>query len=442
MSAIGHAPLLTLLLENGAKSFEGDRTFSLALHNAVWPKRENSARILLSHGAQPTESTFFEAAEYGMADVVEAGLPLGIDPNGKTYQEAEPEEPLPGTELPSKPHRGQQYKGRDTRPLYCASRWGCTDFVKVLLDHGADVNLMGGPIGTALQATALGGRLEIVQLLLKHGAQINHAVGSHGTALSAAASNGQDDVVRHLLAARADVNTPGGYLSCSLVASVEFDETTVDSRPLDFVSRLFVPSAPRLTIEKGKHIVTEHLIMAGADIVHQGPAALSKAAEEGHKKLVDLLLAHGAQFDSTTLSEAIWTRNAEIAEIVIRHGADPNKSDEKGHTPLFSAVNCYKLDLVSVLLKGGADPNLPAPKGLWSSPTGSLHVACARGRLSMARILLENGADPNLPGTIEAGQQCHFGGYSSHPVQGFTLHAACTTSAGGGVSGRIKTLTK
>lgn len=102
ISAIGNAPLLTLLLENGAKGVEDDRTFSKALDNAVWPERENSARILLSHGAKPTESTLWEAAEYGMAEVVEAGFRLGIDPNGKAYQEAEPKEPRPG-ELHSKP---------------------------------------------------------------------------------------------------------------------------------------------------------------------------------------------------------------------------------------------------------------------------------------------------------------------------------------------------
>lgn len=432
MSAIGHAPLLTFLLENGANGFEGDRTFTLALYNAVWPKRENTARILLSYGAKPTESTFFEAAEFGMADVVEAGLRFGIDPNGKTYQDAGPEKPRPG-ERYSKPHWKQQYRGNDTRPLYCASRWGWTDVVKVLLDHGADVNLVGGPIGTALQAAALGGRLEIVQLLLKHGARINHVVGSHGTALSAAASNGQDDVVRLLLGAGADVNIPGGYFGYSLVASAEFDETMISSGPLDSVSRLFVPSAPELTIELGKQNVTERLIVAGANIVDQGPAALSKAAEKGHKKVVDLLLAHGAQFDSTTLSEAIWTQNADIAEIAIRHGADPNRSDENGRTPLYSAVNYYKRDLVSALLKGGADPNLPALDGSWSSPTRCLHVACADGRLSLVKELLENGADPNLPGTIQAGQQCRFGGYGSHSVQGSALHAVCTTSAGGGI---------
>lgn len=248
ISAIGDAPLLTFLLENGAKGVEDDRTFSKALDNTIWPKREISARILLSYGAKPTESTFFEAAKYGMAEIVEAGLRLGIDQNGKAYQEAKPDEPRPGKRH-TKSHTRQQYRGNDTRPLYCASRWGWTDVVKVLLDHGADVNLVGGPIGTALQAAALGGRLEIVQLLLRNGARINHAVGSHGTALSAAASNGQDDAVRHLLDAGADINTPGGYFGCLLVASVEFDETTVSSRPLDSVSRLFVPSAPKLIIE-------------------------------------------------------------------------------------------------------------------------------------------------------------------------------------------------
>lgn len=446
-SYIGHAPLLNLLLDNGARGLENDCTFRQALGNATWPKRENAVRLLLSHGAIPTKGLFFDAAKYGMPMVVEAGLLLGYDPNGEAfeaYQDTHPEEPPPddpSSEAQESSDDTEEENREDTRPLYCASRWGWTDVVKVLLDHGADVNLIGGSMGTALQAAALGGRLEIVQLLLSHGAKdsINQAVGSHGTALSAAASNGQDLVVRELLAAGACVNTPGGQFGCPLVASVEFDESTVSSGSLQSEGTLFVNLTINLTIEVGEHNVTEQLIEAGANIIDQGPAALSKAAEKGHKKLVDLLLAHGAQFDPAGLSKAIWTRNADIAKIVIGRGADPNKLDDEGCSPLLKAVIGGNVGLVQVLIEGGANPNLSArphetrygATSSWSTVTRGLHAACADGNLSIVKFLLRNGADPNLPGTITAGDQGRFGGgYGYGPAQGSALLAACTGGTG------------
>lgn len=422
VSAIGHAPLLTLLLENGAKGIEDDRTFSKALENTVWPKREESARILLLQGARPTKAILFDAAEHGMAEVVEAGLRSGIDPNGEIWQEPEPEEPRPD-------HYNVKvmYSGRDTRPLYCASRWGWTDVVKVLLDHGADVNLVGGYYGTALQAASLSGRLDIVRLLLRHGACVNQAVGSYGTALSAAAFNGQDQVVRLLLGAGANVNTPGGRFGYSLVASAAFDENGDSSRIVGGSERIGVPSAPKLRIERGKQNVAEQLIMAGANVPVQGAAALSEAAEQGNKVLVDLLLAHGARFDSAGLDKAIRTSNAGLAKMAIQNGADPNKPDERGYTPLYNAVGSCNGDLVEVLIKGGADPNLSTSCGPWSATSRCLHDACNAGCLPMVKILLDNGADPNVFGTIHAGQQPRFGGgYGSQLARGSALHAVCS----------------
>lgn len=421
ISSFGHALLLRLLLEHGAKGLENDCSFNSALGIAVFPKRENTAGLLVSLGATPKEDEFFHAAEYGMAEVVEAGLRSGIDPNGKVYQEAPPGEPLPGVPYLEK------YRASDTRPLYCAAKWGWTAVVKVLLEYGADANLVGGSMGAALQAAAFGGRLEIVQLLLKHGALIDQVVGSHGTALSAAASNGQYRVVRELLDAGAGVDTLEGQFGCPLVASVEFDETMGSSEYVHKEGKLLPNLFLERTIKGGEHNVTELLIEAGANILDHGAAALSKAAKKGFKRLVDLLLAHGARFDPAALDQAIWTGDADIAKIALEHGADPNKADEKGHIPLLKAINSEDVDLVQILVKAGADPNLSAVQvgksATWT--TRPLHAACNDGNLSMVKLLLDNGADPNLLGTIHAVEQLRDGAYQCQMRQGSALHAAC-----------------
>jgi ankyrin repeat protein len=50
------------------------------------------------------------------------------------------------------------------------------DIVRILIENGADVNIVGGKYGTALQAAAMLGRESIVRLLIDNGAEVN-AVG-------------------------------------------------------------------------------------------------------------------------------------------------------------------------------------------------------------------------------------------------------------------------
>jgi ankyrin repeat protein len=91
--------------------------------------------------------------------------------------------------------------------------------VRLLLEKGADVNLVGGEFGTALGAAAFGNKPAIVRLLLEKGADVNTVGGYYGTALAAAAHRGHEAIVRLLLEKGADVNIVGGEYGCALGAA-------------------------------------------------------------------------------------------------------------------------------------------------------------------------------------------------------------------------------
>jgi ankyrin repeat protein len=57
---------------------------------------------------------------------------------------------------------------------------------KLLLAHGADINLVGGKYGTPLQDAATRGRIGLLELLIDKGADVNVEGGKYGTALQAA----------------------------------------------------------------------------------------------------------------------------------------------------------------------------------------------------------------------------------------------------------------
>ena len=65
--------------------------------------------------------------------------------------------------------------------LQCAAARGSVDIARLLIDHGAHIDLVAGYFGSPLQAAALLGKIEMVQLLLMKGAEPNSQGGFHGT---------------------------------------------------------------------------------------------------------------------------------------------------------------------------------------------------------------------------------------------------------------------
>jgi ankyrin repeat protein len=51
---------------------------------------------------------------------------------------------------------------------------------KLLLAHGADINLVGGKYGTPLQDAATRGRVGLLELLIDKGADVNVEGGKYG----------------------------------------------------------------------------------------------------------------------------------------------------------------------------------------------------------------------------------------------------------------------
>ncbi|KAJ7270957.1 hypothetical protein C8J57DRAFT_295004 [Mycena rebaudengoi] len=198
--------------------------------------------------------------------------------------------------------------------LRLATEMRQTSSIQLLLEHGADVNTLGG---VALQAASAKGHLEIVQLLLEHGADVNAQGGEYGTALQAASWKGSMKVMELLFENGADVNAQGGEYGTALQAAAAGARWGV----MDEV----VPAVVRLLLEHG------------ADVNVQGGkygTALQAASWKGHMEIVQLLLEHGADVNArgrklgTAYRVAKLMGNNEMAELLIAHGADTNLNVE------------------------------------------------------------------------------------------------------------------
>ena len=96
--------------------------------------------------------------------------------------------------------------------------------------------------------------------------------------------------------------------------------------------------------------------------------AATKAGVGGNMGMMETLLAAGAdinarvgKFGLTPLLSGIGyptePESKEVVEFLLSQGADPDMPDINGQSPLFTAINYNRPDIVNVLLNAGADPN-------------------------------------------------------------------------------------
>jgi Ankyrin repeats (many copies)/Ankyrin repeat len=115
-------------------------------HFAIWAWISGSIGRRFQSSSKPVQTPLHYAALYGICDVVDF---LVVEHS---------------QDVNDRGHFGGM------TPLGIASERGCTEFARILLQHGADANARDYNNNTPLHQASQGGHLEIVQLLLSHGA--------------------------------------------------------------------------------------------------------------------------------------------------------------------------------------------------------------------------------------------------------------------------------
>ncbi len=281
-------------------------------------------------------------------------------------------------------------------PIAEAALVGSVPILKLLLDAGVDANTANREGQTPLMVVARTGNVDAAKVLVQHGANVN-AVESWGgqDALMWAAAQREPKMVAFLLAHGAKPNVHG--------------------KARDWQRR--VTAEPRKK-----------------DMYQGGFAALHYAAREGCLACIAPLLEAGADIDIgdpdrvTPLNIAIMNGHFDVAKALVEAGANVDKWDFYGRTPLYNAVDMHTpphsadsillngdkttaLDLIRLLLERGADPNIQlkhrpryrqavfergADIMLSTGATPLLRAARA-GDIEVVKLLLAHGALADLP---------------------------------------------
>ena len=129
--------------------------------------------------------------------------------------------------------------------------------------------------------------------------------------------------------------------------------------------------------------------------------ALCMAAWQGHNNVVNILIGKGADLEKvdkigwTPLILAAMRGQKDVIQLLLHKGANTNIEGKYGETPLHYAAAYGHPDVVQVLLDHGADPNRKTK----SRQVTPLHLAAQMGHLDVVKILLAGGADRHMTDT-------------------------------------------
>ena len=126
---------------------------------------------------------------------------------------------------------------------------------------------------------------------------------------------------------------------------------------------------------------------------------LYDAAAEGDMERVTLLIQQGVNKNQTggddldtALSAAAKYNKINVVRYLVEQGADMEKANIFGDTPLIYASAAGHVDVARYLLEQGANRD----KSATSDGYTSLHCAAEQGRLETAKLLMVYGADLNV----------------------------------------------
>ncbi|MBI3415627.1 MAG: ankyrin repeat domain-containing protein [Verrucomicrobia bacterium] len=259
---------------------------------------------------------------------------------------------------------------------------------------------------TPLQRAANNGHLVVAEFLLANKADINGSTGNRvgATPLHFAAWSGHKSMVELLIAHGADVNALGD---------------PGDMKELNLKG--FMRTPLHVAVEQGHKLLTQVMLANKADVNAKaarrpndyskdpnewpGATPLFYAVAFGRKDLVELLVAAGADVnarndrDRTPIFLALEATRRPVLNWLLENKAEVNVVDDNGWTPLHQAIRNESTELAEVLLKAGADPNLKlkdaskfAPLMLVALDTEAVKM---RGDLTLLELLRSHGADVN-----------------------------------------------
>ena len=274
--------------------------------------------------------------------------------------------------------------------LILACEHGDTTSVELLLASGVDVSVSGTKLdyyqipyeeATPLHAACANSHIPVVELLVDHGADIEKTNESSATPLIAAVRANDLSVIRLLLDAGADVNHAVDVTPLSEAAKK--CELNIVKELLSAGAIIGGSSTKKNALARAcrgrQHIVTELLLANLRGNEYEAEIrgeALSAAVECGGHEIVRLLLENGVSPSFEMLRRGCAVGALEVVRMLVDTGIDVNE-DDGDDSPLLHVAACHsRPDIVKFLISRGANTLLR------SATYGSPLIAALEGTMA------------------------------------------------------------
>jgi len=334
--------------------------------------------------AKAPDISIHDAAAVGNIEAVKEHLAAGTDINVKG-------------ELRTAGGRSFNQSGaevsRGITPIQVAAEVGHTAIVELLLSKSADVNLKSDGTGWSALRYAVADypgktkahQKKIVEQLIEKGADVNAEI--RGVTLLDSVNKGGE--IATLL------RKHGGKTGEELIIQVAIIRGNF--------------AAVKQHLATGVDVNTKNEQGRGWYLIHY-------AALDGHKEIVELLIAEGANVNAkanngkTSLHNAAYRGHKEIAELLIANGADVNGKDFANKTPLDTSTHYEKPEITTLLREHGGK----------SGAEFSIHLAAELGNAEAVKQHLDAGVNVNAKDTA-GGTPLFHAAYRGHKEIGELL---------------------
>ncbi|GAV53589.1 hypothetical protein ZYGR_0AK00910 [Zygosaccharomyces rouxii] len=336
------------------------------------PRRRKLVRGDRLSSLSPRQVSFDNGSDSELSDIDELE---GVNISSSVlHGDSSPTKRYPSPRKAHKPfrqHRKGIYRdaGGRTRLQIACDKGNLETAKRLIEEDGYDVNDQDNAGNTALHEAALNGHLDVVKLLVDHGADVN--VQSYemfkDTPLIDASANGHLPVVKFLLESGADslvCNAKGLTAYDSIEEDADLDDEERDivrqiqeclreatRKALDRTASTKDPSPPQ-----PRHSDDDYEFYWTDISSRAGREKLLKASKEGKLAYVGAYLENGGKIDVKSFFEAVKFGHEDITSLYLAFGAPVNVSLKDGTTPLMAAVGRGHHGTVKLLIDADADP--------------------------------------------------------------------------------------
>ncbi|HOT74206.1 MAG TPA: ankyrin repeat domain-containing protein, partial [Candidatus Wallbacteria bacterium] len=268
---------------------------------------------------------------------------------------------------------------RESPALHWAVLWGMFDVVKLLVENGANINELNYYDSSSILLTALNeNKTEIARYLIEKGADLNFADSDSYKILHTAVNKNYVDIVRLLLKHGYDVNKRDRHYETALFDAIDKNLNECFAVLIENSAEINIcnhdgETPLHLAVKNGNISLAEKLIERGAVVDSCGVSQPQKPViEEIHENsnlvTVSMLIPkrdgpYTQDNSLTPLTAAIISKKSDMAEFLIKKGADVNLLSAKKLAPIHYAINTLQNNIFDSLISGGADLKIKTSEG-------------------------------------------------------------------------------